>query len=73
MKKKCIFRCQFNGHCYRVYAVSNMVRGKEFVYIAYKGRRKLHNFPYDTFEGALGQVLIEYSGINFDTLNFIWS
>lgn len=73
MKKKCVFRCQFGGHRYRIYAVSDMIPSKEFVYIAYKERRKLNNFPFITFEGALGSVLIEYNGFSVDNLKFIWS
>lgn len=72
MTKECIFRCQFGGKSYSIYASPNPKREGALIYWAYLERRKLDVFCWASFEGALGSIMTECQDFDMSSFRRVW-
>lgn len=72
MKKECVFRAQFAGKRYVIYAVPKPKREGEVVYTTYLNRKRLDIFYWESFEGALGSILMEFPAFSMEHLSELY-
>lgn len=72
MKKLCIFRCQFGGKRYSIYVSPHPKREGEMIYWTYEGRRLFDHYHWDSFEGAVGSILLANSSFHLSDFGKIW-
>lgn len=70
--KQCIFRCQFDGKCYSIYASMHPKREGELIYWTYVGRRLFDHFHWDSFEGAVGSILLSNHDFHMSDFRKVW-
>ena len=72
MTKECVFRCQFSGKCYSIYASPHPKIEGERIYWTYVGRRKFDAFEWSSFEGAVGSIMAECKDFSMSGFRRLW-
>lgn len=72
MKKECVFRCQFGGKCYSIYASPHPRFDGMLIYLTYVGRRRFDSGHWSSFEGAIGSILCDCKDFNMTDFGRVW-
>lgn len=75
MKKKAVFRCQFNGNRYTVYEVvdsSRVLPMQSVSYECYKNRKQYRRGHWYTIESAIGSILFSEEIASYESFMHIW-
>lgn len=72
MKRECVFRCQFSGNHYSIYASQHPKREGETIYWTYVGRRLFDRYHWNTFAGAIGSILLSNGSFDISDFKNVW-
>lgn len=72
MKNECIFKCQFGGHCFRVFVAPHPRRDDDVIFFTFMDRRRLDPFTWNSFEGAIGSIMQEHPEFDCKKFGEVW-